>query len=137
MTIVSFLLKAMPIFFVITILASALDWAGIVDAAGRTFGRLMIVFTLPPDTLIPILMASIRKDGILLLGAPELAGQLSSGRILVSVYLAGVLVPCLVTFITVAQERSLRFAAFMIVRQASAALIFAVALAWTVHFLGM
>jgi ferrous iron transport protein B len=137
MTIVSFLRKAMPIFILITMLASALDWAGIVDAAGRTFGRLMIAFTLPPDTLVPVLMASIRKDGVLLLGAPELVAQLSPGQILVSVYLAGVLVPCLVTFITVAQERSLRFAAFMIVRQASAALIFAAALAWTVHLAGL
>jgi ferrous iron transport protein B len=137
MTILHFLRKAMPIFLGITFLASVLDWAGLIETIGRAVDPVMAIFSLPPDTLIPVLMASIRKDGILLLANPELAKGMSPGQILVATYLAGVLLPCLVTFTTVTQERSLRFGVFLITRQAVAACVFSVVLAWTVYSLGV
>jgi hypothetical protein len=73
----------MPIFILITMVASLLDWAGVIQATGKTFSGVMTIFMLPPDTLIPVLMASIRKDGILLLADPELVKVLSAGQILV------------------------------------------------------
>jgi ferrous iron transport protein B len=135
-TIFHFLRRALPIFLGITLLASILDWAGVIEAIGRAVGPAMAIFRLPQDTIVPILMASIRKDGILLLAGPDLAKTLSAGQILVSTYLAGVLLPCLVTFITVIRERSPRFAIILITRQVVAALFFSVALAWAVYLLG-
>lgn len=136
MTILHFLRKAMPIFLAITILASVMDWAGAIEAIGRALSPMMAVVRLPQQTIVPVLMASIRKDGILLLAQPEVAKELRPAQILVSTYLAGVLLPCLVTFLTVMRERSLRFGAIMVVRQTAAALAFSIALAWAVYLAG-
>jgi ferrous iron transport protein B len=136
MTIRHFLRKAMPIFLGITVLASIMDWAGLIETIGRALSPVMAIFKLPPEAIVPVLMASIRKDGILLLAQPELAKTLSAGQILVSTYLAGVLLPCLVTFMTVIQERSLRFGSIMIARQATAALAFSIVLVWLVRLIG-
>jgi Fe2+ transport system protein B len=55
---------------------------------------------------------------------------------LTAVYLAGVLLPCLVTALTIAREQSWRFAAKLLTRQALAASVFAAALAWSGQWLG-
>jgi Fe2+ transport system protein B len=47
-----------------------------------------------------------------------------------SIYLAGVLLPCLLTALTIAREQSLKFALGLMVRQATAAIIFTLILAW-------
>ena len=58
-------------------------------------------------------------------------GKESVGKsALVAVYLAGVLLPCLVTAFTVAREVSVRWTATMMGRQAAAAIGFALCLAW-------
>ena len=82
-------------------------------------------------TALPVVFAAIRKDGIALFTA-DAAGiaSLSPVDVLVAVYLAGVLLPCLVTAITVAREVSIRFVATMLARQAAAAIGFALAIAW-------
>lgn len=136
-TIVHFLRRALPNFFVITLIASTLDWLGAIEWAGRALAPTMALFALPGGSVVPVLMASIRKDGIILLSSPELAAAMTAGQLLAAVYLAGVLLPCLVTFITVVKERSLRFGAVMIARQAGAALVFSLALAWTLRYLGV
>jgi ferrous iron transport protein B len=46
------------------------------------------------------------------------------------VYLAGVLLPCLVTALTIGREMSWRFAGRLVARQALAAAVFAALLAW-------
>jgi hypothetical protein len=51
-------------------------------------------------------------------------------EVLTVVYLAGVLLPCLVTSLTVARETSARFALGMMARQAAAASCFALVIAW-------
>jgi len=66
---------------------------GAIEAIGRAVGPAMAIFRLPQDTIVPILMASIRKDGILLLAGPDLAKTLSAGQILVSTYLAAYCCP--------------------------------------------
>jgi len=136
MTIVHFLRRAMPIFLCITVLASIMDWAGLIETIGHGLKPVMAIFGLPSDTVIPVLMASIRKDGILLFAQPDLAKVLSSGQLFVGTYLAGVLLPCLVTALTVIQERSLRFAAILMARQAVAALAFSIALVWVIRLTG-
>jgi Fe2+ transport system protein B len=97
----------------------------------------MTLFALPGDVAVPVLMASIRKDGIILLASPDLAATMSAGQLLASVYLAGVLLPCVVTFFTVVKERNFRFGAILIARQAAAALLFTALLAWSVRLIGL
>ena len=51
-------------------------------------------------------------------------------QVLTGVYLAGVLLPCLVTLLTIAREQSLRFALLLLSKQAIVAFFFSLLLAW-------
>jgi Fe2+ transport system protein B len=95
----------------------------------------MAVFRLPAESAIVLLLASIRKDGILLLAEQNSASTLTAVQVLTGVYLAGVLLPCLVTVLTIGREQSWNFAAKLVVRQLVAAVIFSVLLAWGGHLL--
>ncbi len=128
-----FFVKALPVFVVITFVAAALDRLGIIDAMGSIIGPAMALFNLPAEAALTVVLASIRKDGIALLTADgaSTAAALSPVQVLVVVYLAGVLLPCLVTAFTVAREVSARWALKMVTRQAAAAVAFAVVIAWS------
>ena len=126
-----FVVKALPIFVLITFVAALLDRAGVIDALGSVLGPVMALFNLPADAALTVVLASIRKDGIALLTAEGgVVTALSPVQVLVAVYLAGVLLPCLVTAFTVAREVSTRWALTMMARQAAAAVGFAIAIAW-------
>ena len=128
-----FLVKALPVFVVITFVAAALDRLGVIDTLGSIIGPAMGLFNLPADAALTVVLASIRKDGIALLTADgaSTAAALSPVQVLVVVYLAGVSLPCLVTAFTVAREVSARWALMMMARQAVAATGFAVVIAWS------
>ncbi|MFA9427788.1 nucleoside recognition domain-containing protein [Natronorubrum sp. A-ect3] len=127
-----FFVKALPVFVLITFVAAVLDRVGIIDAMGSVLGPLMNLFNLPADAALTVVLASIRKDGIALLTADGgVAATLSPVQVLVVVYLAGVLLPCLVTAFTVAREVSMRWALTMMARQAGAAIGFAIVIAWS------
>ena len=64
-------------------------------------------------------------------GGASTATALSPVQVLVVVYLAGVLLPCLVTAFTVAREVSARWVLKMVARQAVAAVAFAAVIAWS------
>jgi Fe2+ transport system protein B len=132
---VQFFRKAIPIFFLITLLASLLDWLGWITVLARLLGPLMRLFRLPAEAALPVVLAMIRKDGILLFAETGTLSHLTAAQILTGVYLAGVLVPCLVTALTIARERSLGFALKLMARQAVAACIFSLVLAWASAFL--
>lgn len=135
-TLVHFFRKAVPIFLLITVIASLLDWLGAIDALAGVLGPLMALFRLPAETALPVMLSSIRKDGILLFAEQEAINSFSAGQILTAVYLAGVLVPCLVTALTIAREQSPRFVAKLLGRQALAATAFSLILAWTSALFG-
>ncbi|WP_373539457.1 GTPase [Chamaesiphon sp.] len=123
-TIEQFLTNAIPIFLVISAIASILDWLG------GLISPLMSLFNLPPDAALPVILASIRKDGLLLFAEPKTISLLSPLQILTAVYLAGVLLPCLVTALTIAREQSWKFALGLMARQSIAAILFTLILAW-------
>ncbi|MGB0561239.1 MAG: nucleoside recognition domain-containing protein [Spirulinaceae cyanobacterium] len=125
-----FFANALPIFFGITILASVLDWFGVITALAAGVQPLMGLFNLPPDAALAVILASIRKDGMLLFAEPETLAVLTPLQILTGVYLAGVLLPCLVTALTIAREQSFKFALGLMARQAIAAIAFSLLLAW-------
>ncbi|TYT63933.1 nucleoside recognition domain-containing protein [Natrialba swarupiae] len=127
----SFVRTALPVFAAICVVAAVLEYAGALDRLGVALEPAMGVFALPAEAALPVVLASIRKDGIALLTA-DTAGvaALSPVEVLVAVYLAGVLLPCLVTAITVAREVSWTFVAKMLARQAGAAIGFALVIAW-------
>jgi len=65
---------------------------------------------------------------------PNTVSLLSPVQILTGVYLAGVLFPCLVTALTISREQSPKFTLELMVRQAIAAIVFALILAWGGYF---
>ncbi len=129
-TIQQFLFNAIPIFVIITIIASLLNWLGVIATLANIINPLMAWFNLPPEASLPIVLASIRKDGLLLFAEPETLAMLTPLQVLTGVYLAGVLLPCLVTLLTIMQEKSSRFALFLLGKQAIAAMVFSLFLAW-------
>ena len=122
--------NAIPIFVIITIIASLLNWLGVIATLANIINPLMGWFNLPPEASLPIVLASIRKDGLLLFAEPETLAMLTPLQVLTGVYLAGVLLPCLVTLLTIMQEKSSRFALLLLGKQAIAAIIFSLFLAW-------
>ncbi len=124
-----FLKMALPIFFIITFAASIISWIGIIDFFADGLGFIMGLFNLPEDSLLAIIFGSIRKDGLLLLAEPGLVNSLSAIQILTGVYLAGTLLPCLVTFLTIIREMSWIFAIKMVAKQVIAVIAFTLLLA--------
>jgi Fe2+ transport system protein B len=130
-TVRQFLFQAMPIFILICVAASLLAHVGVLDLASRLLGPVMQVFDLPAQAALTVVMASVRKDGIFLLAAGDsLSFPLSAVQALTAVYLAGVLLPCLVTALTIARETGWTTTAKLLARQAGFAAAFTMILAW-------
>ncbi|NET60599.1 MAG: ferrous iron transporter B [Symploca sp. SIO2E6] len=129
-TLSQFFLQAIPIFLGITIIASLLDWLGILSLLSGVLGPVMRLFRLPAEAALPVVLASIRKDGILLFTEPNVVGVLTPSQILTAVYLAGVILPCLVTLLTIVREVSWRFALKLLSQQVVAGVGFSLLLAW-------
>ena len=94
----------------------------------------MLIFNLSPEAALPVIFASVRKNGILLFANQETVSALSSIQILTGVYLAGVALPCLVTGLTIGREMGGKFAAKLIGKQLVFAVVFTTLLAWSAYF---
>ena len=134
-TLKEFLVMALPIFLVICIVSGLLQYFGILSVLSLLVSPLMALFNLPPEAALSIVLGSIRKDGI---AVGLLDTDLNSLKILIEtpvqlltiVYIAGVLLPCIVTLFTVIQEMRLKFALKMITQQALFVSVFALIIAW-------
>ena len=135
-TIWAFFRTALPTFFAIAMVASLLDWSGVLDEAGGLLGPAMAVFALPVDAALPTVLAAVRKDGILLLAEANTVASLSAAQLLVATFLAGTVLPCLVTAITMGRELGLRFTGRLVVQQAAFAVAVAAAIGWPAAALG-
>ena len=129
-TVWAFFRTALPTFFAIAMVASLLQWSGVLDAAGGLLGPAMAVFALPADAAMPTVLAAVRKDGILLLAEAGTVASLSATQLLVATFLAGTVLPCLVTAITIGRELGLRFAGGLVVKQSAFAVTVAATVGW-------
>lgn len=130
-----FFTVAFPIFLLICIIAGIMDWVRIIDGLTWLLSPVMSIFNLPPEAATSVVLGSIRKDGIAIgLLNPMWDGlkvPISSHvQILTAVYLSGVLLPCIVTLITITREMSIKFAFKIIYKQMTAAIIFSFLIAW-------
>jgi ferrous iron transport protein B len=123
-------LRALPVFLAIIVVASLLAATGAMDAAARPLEPLLALLRLPGDVALPVLLASVRKDGLLLLAEPGLVDQLDDAQLLAALVLAGALLPCLVTAVTIARERSRQVAARLLACQAAGALALTAVISW-------
>jgi ferrous iron transport protein B len=119
-----FLWQAMPVFLGICLVAASLQHAGVMDRLADAVAPLLAWFQLPGETASALLFSVLRKDGLLLLNSGEgaLLSALSTGQILVAVWLGSTLTACLVTLWTIRREFGWVFAAKLAGRQAVTAL---------------
>ncbi len=132
-TIRQFVMRAMPIFIALCLVASLLQATGALDAVASALSPLMGLLALPGEASLGVVLASIRKDGILMFGEEHVAAALAPIQLVTAVYLAGVLLPCLTTSLTIARELSVRQAVALMGRQAAFAVLFTLVLAWGGH----
>jgi Fe2+ transport system protein B len=136
-----FVVMAFPIFAVICFVAASLAYLGVLDALARLLTPVMALFRLPGEAATAIAFGSVRKDGIAIGILDEGGGALkvaleSPSQVLTAVYLAGVLLPCLVTLLTIAREMQWSFAARLCLRQMAWACSFSMIIAWLGGLLG-
>ncbi len=130
-----FVVIAFPIFIVICFAAASLAYFGVLDTIARLLAPLMALFALPGEAATAIALGSVRKDGIAVGLLDDDWGTLkvaleSPAQVLTAVYLAGVLLPCIVTLVTIAREMKWGFALKLCLRQAAWASGFALLIAW-------
>jgi len=135
-----FLTMAIPIFIGMCFVAGMFQWSGALEWLMRSLEPVMAVFNLPPEAALAVVLGSVRKDGLAI-------GMLNSDwtslkapletpiQILTAVYLASVLLPCLVTVLAVAREMRINFTLRMVGRQACFATLFSLCIAWGGWFL--
>ena len=122
---------ALPIFVAICLCASLLNHLGALELLVDCLGPVMVMFHLPPEVATAVVLGSVRKDG-LAVGLLEPSWNalkipdMTPGQLLTSVYLAGLLLPCLVTLFTIARELGVKHALKLAVRQAAWVVLFAV-----------
>lgn len=125
-----FLLQALPVFVLICGVAAVAAESGLLDRAAAGLGPVMRLFDLPAEAAVAVVMASVRKDGIFLLAGDAAEGGLTAAQAVTAVYLAGVLLPCLVTAMAIARETGRLRAFKLLARQFVFAVLFSVILAW-------
>lgn len=135
-----FLTVAFPIFIVICLIAGLLNWLGAIEALSALLSPFMTLFNLPTEAATSVVLGSIRKDGLAIgLLNPDWTGVkipiTHPVQVLTVVYLAGVLLPCLVTLYSIMREISVRFALKLIARQMVTAFSFSLLIAWTGYLL--
>ena len=130
-----FIVVAFPIFVGICFAAGLLQWSGALAWMTVLLAPVMAIFDLPPEAALSVVLGLVRKDGLAIglldgdWGALKIPLE-SPVQVLTAVYLAGVLLPCLVTAITVARGISTKFALQMMGRQAGFAALFSLCIAW-------
>lgn len=126
-----FIFMALPVFFLICIIAAIFEWLGLMQLMGTALAPVMKVFNLPGETSLPVILASVRKDGIMLLAKGNMFKTLSQVQVLTAVYLSGILFPCVVSLLTIIKEMKAKFTIKLLLKQALGAVIFAILIAWT------
>jgi len=130
-----FIVMAFPIFAAICFAAALLDWLGVLAVLSQALAPVLALFNLPGEAASAVVLGSIRKDGIAI-GLLESAGGslkvalTTPSQVLTAVYLAGVLLPCLVTVFTIVREMRWKFAARLCARQMLWAAGFGLLIAW-------
>ncbi|MFV0309746.1 MAG: nucleoside recognition domain-containing protein [Desertimonas sp.] len=134
-TLRQFVRLALPVFVVVCCVAAVMRQTGLLDLLSSGAAPVMTLFGLPGAAATAVVLGSVRKDGlaIALLDADGAALKVPlDGRVqvLTAVYLAGVLLPCLVTLWTISREFTMGYALRLGGRQVVGAAVFSMILAW-------
>ncbi|MBQ4852183.1 nucleoside recognition domain-containing protein [Pseudoalteromonas sp. MMG012] len=130
-----FFTTAFPLFIGICLAAGFLSWLGFFGFLTEVIAPLMALVNLPEGAAIAVILGAVRKDG-LAIGLIDSASQslkvfgMSDVQLLSAVYLAGVMLPCIVSLLTIVREMRWHFAIKMALRQMTCAIAFTAVLSW-------
>lgn len=127
---------ALPVFVVVTVAASLAQLLGVDAAIARVLGPAMVVLGLPAAVALPVVLASIRKDGLLLLATPAVITAVEPTQLLAALVLAGTLTPCLVTMAAMTRVVGWSTTAPLLARQAVVAGGLTACVSWSGQLLG-
>lgn len=132
-----FLLQAMPIFILICIFASFLNFFNVIHFIAYLFYPLLALLHLPLDAGVGLAFSMIRKDGMLVFnqGNGALLAQLSVSQLFLLVFMASTLSACFVTIWTIGRELGLKTAAGIVIRQLVTSIICSIFLFVLLFFL--
>ncbi|TQF70174.1 nucleoside recognition domain-containing protein [Pseudoalteromonas luteoviolacea] len=131
----SFFSTAFPLFVGICLLVGLLEWLGAIETLIAIVSPLMSAVNLPEGAAIAVILGAIRKDG-LAIGLIDSTTQglklleITDMQLLCAVYLAGVMLPCVVSLLTIVREMSVGYASRLAIRQIFWALSFTMVLSW-------
>ncbi|MFB5663129.1 nucleoside recognition domain-containing protein [Alteribacillus sp. HJP-4] len=133
-----FIMQAMPIFLLICVIASLLDYVHVLSLFTSLVAPVLQLFGLPGEAGSGLVFSMIRKDGILLFneGNGALLTELSTATVFLLVYLASTLSACLVTIWAIAKELKKKAAVHIFVKQMVTSIISAALLLLIIRFFG-
>ena len=131
-----FMTTALPLFVGICLGVGFLSWLGFLELLTGAIAPFMGLLNLPEEAAIAVILGAIRKDG-LAIGLIDSSSQtlkvlgMSDVQLLSAVYLAGVMLPCIVSLFTIIREMRWHFAARMACQQMVYAIAFTAVLSWS------
>nr|WP_077596069.1 MULTISPECIES: nucleoside recognition domain-containing protein [unclassified Oceanobacillus] len=107
-----FLLQAMPIFILICLIASALNYFDIIRVLSVWIAPLLGIFSLPAEAAPGVVFSILRKDGMMILneGQGTLLQSIGVWQLFIVVYLASTISSCLVTLYSITKELGYKYA---------------------------
>ena len=122
-----FLCQAMPLFLLICLAATLLDYYGAINNISHLLESAAQIFHLPVEVLPGIIFSLIRKDGLLVLNQDNglFLHSLRPIQLSITIWLGSTLMACLVTITTISREISCAFAAGLVMKQACTSLLIA------------
>ncbi|KZN39260.1 hypothetical protein N480_00095 [Pseudoalteromonas luteoviolacea S2607] len=135
----SFFNTAFPLFIGICLLVGFCEWLGVIESLTQLVSPLMALVNLPEGAAIAVILGAIRKDG-LAIGLIDSSshglklGEITDIQLLCAVYLAGVMLPCVVSLMTIVREMSVGYASRLAMRQVFWATCFTALLSWGVPY---
>lgn len=124
-----FFAQALPIFFIVCIVASVLEVFSILNMLNHLVSPILAVIGLKAAFAPAILASIIRKDGILLLNSEAMhTSHYDDISILIALMICSTLTPCLVTMLKIKQLLGTKEAAKILMKQATTSLLLVVLL---------
>lgn len=120
-----FVLQAMPIFLVICLVSSLIDYWGWMGKLAAVTGPFLSLWGLPEEAASGLFFSVLRKDGMLIFneGEGSFLQALDLLTLFTLIYLASTLTACLVTLWTIRKELGWRTAVGLIGRQMLTSLV--------------
>lgn len=114
-----FLTQAMPIFFIICLIATLLDSLSLLQLLSMVFKPILQLLNIPIEAATALAFSFIRKDGLLLLNENNgvLLSSLPDSTVFLLVYLGSTLSACFVTLWTIRAELGFKVALSIFIKQ--------------------